>query len=171
MCVCVYLCMVALLSVNCRMSYLDMEAPCRLRGIMCLWFDFWFWCYIYCFVPSVLWCCWLGSRKGIWPVKNWVVRCWRGYLSGSRCRLAYTQLMPLPLTVSCFSKIQIGFTFLVPAHPGSTGKRAVKRVCVCVCALYILFACLYCMLPFFFTFSLVIFSFENKPVPFQGQMS
>ena len=42
------------------------------------------------------------------------------------------QLMPLPLTVSCFSKIQIGFTFLVPAHPGSHGKRAVKRVCVCV---------------------------------------
>ena len=41
------------------------------------------------------------------------------------------QLMPLPLTVSCFSKIQIGFTFLVPAHPGSPGKRAVKR-CVCV---------------------------------------
>jgi len=42
------------------------------------------------------------------------------------------QLMPLPLTVSCFSKIQIGFTFLVPAHPGSLGKRAVKRVCVCL---------------------------------------
>ena len=41
------------------------------------------------------------------------------------------QLMPLPLTVSCFSKIQIGFTFLVPAHPGSPGKRAVKQVCVC----------------------------------------
>jgi len=39
------------------------------------------------------------------------------------------QLMPLPLTVSCFSKIQIGFTFLVPAHPGSLGKRAVKRLC------------------------------------------
>ena len=43
------------------------------------------------------------------------------------------QLMPLPLTISCFSKIQIGFTFLVPAHPGSPGKRAVKGVCVCVC--------------------------------------
>jgi len=42
------------------------------------------------------------------------------------------QLMPLPLTVSCFSKIQIGFTFLVPAHPGSPGQRAVNRVCVCV---------------------------------------
>jgi len=39
------------------------------------------------------------------------------------------QLMPLPLTVSCFSKIQIGFTFLVPAHPGIPGQRAVKRVC------------------------------------------
>jgi len=38
------------------------------------------------------------------------------------------QLMPLPLTVSCFSKIQIGFSFLVPAHLGSPGKRAVKRV-------------------------------------------
>jgi len=41
------------------------------------------------------------------------------------------QLMPLPLTVSCFSKIQIGFTFLVPAHLGSPGQRAIKRVCVC----------------------------------------
>ena len=44
--------------------------------------------------------------------------------------LHMAQLMPLPLAVSCFSKIQIGFTFLVPAHPGSPGKRAVKRVCV-----------------------------------------
>ena len=45
--------------------------------------------------------------------------------------LHMAQLMPLPLTVSCFSKIHIGFTFLVLAHPGSPGKRAVKRVCVC----------------------------------------
>ena len=43
------------------------------------------------------------------------------------------QLMPLPLTVSCFSKIQIGVTFLVLAHPGRPGQRAVKRVCVFVC--------------------------------------
>ena len=42
------------------------------------------------------------------------------------------QLMPLPLTVSCFSKIQIGSAFLVLAHLGSPGQRAVKRVCVCV---------------------------------------
>ena len=47
--------------------------------------------------------------------------------------LHMAQLMPLPLTVSCFSKIQIGYTFLVPDHPGSPGKRAVKWVCVCVC--------------------------------------
>ena len=44
--------------------------------------------------------------------------------------LHMAQLMPLPLTVSCFSKIQIRFTFLVPAHPGSPGKRAVKLVYV-----------------------------------------
>ena len=43
--------------------------------------------------------------------------------------LHMAQLMPLPLTVSCLSKIQFGFTFLVPAYPGSPGKRAVKRVC------------------------------------------
>jgi len=49
--------------------------------------------------------------------------------------LHMAQLMPLPLTVSCFSKIQIGFTFLVPAHLGSPGQRAVKRGCVCVCVL------------------------------------
>ena len=47
--------------------------------------------------------------------------------------LHMVQLMPLPLTVSCFSKIQIGFAFLVLAYPGSPGKRVVKWVCVCVC--------------------------------------
>ena len=48
------------------------------------------------------------------------------------------QLMPLPPTVSCFSKIQICFTFLVLAHLGSPGKSAVKRVCVCSCSFYVL---------------------------------
>ena len=37
-------------------------------------------------ITSVLWRCWLGGKKGIRPVKNWVVGCWRGYLSGLRCR-------------------------------------------------------------------------------------
>jgi len=49
------------------------------------------------------------------------------------CIWPLAQLMLLPLTVTCFSKIQIGFIFLVPAHLGSPGQRAVKRVCVCVC--------------------------------------
>jgi len=44
--------------------------------------------------------------------------------------LHISQLMQLPLTVSCFSKIHIGFTFLVPAHLGSPEQRAVKWVCV-----------------------------------------
>ena len=91
--------------------------------------------YIYLFTTTtttVLRRCCLGSRKGIRPVKTewWgagVVICLeRG------ADLHTAQLMPLPLTVSCFSKIQIGFAFLVPAHLGSPGQRAVKRVCVLV---------------------------------------
>ena len=42
--------------------------------------------------------------------------------------LHMAQLIPLPLTVACFSKIQIGFSFLVLAHLGSPGQTAVKRV-------------------------------------------
>ena len=46
--------------------------------------------------------------------------------------LHMAQLMPLPLTVSCFNKIQIVFTFLVPAHLGSPGKKAIKWMFVCL---------------------------------------
>jgi len=50
------------------------------------------------------------------------------WLSGARYRLTYG---PADATAThCFNKIQIGFTFLVPAHTGSPGLRAVKRVCV-----------------------------------------
>ena len=49
--------------------------------------------------------------------------------------LHMAHLMSLPLTVSCFSKTQIGFTFLVPAHPGSPGQTAVIWMCVCVAGL------------------------------------
>ena len=81
-------------------------------------------------VPSVLWRCWLGGRKGIRPVKTewWgagMVICLE-----RDADLHMAQLIPLPLTVSCFSKIQIGFTFLVPAHLGSPGKGPLN-VCVC----------------------------------------
>ena len=53
--------------------------------------------------------------------------------------LHMAQLMPLPLTVTCFSKIQIGFAFLVPADPGSPGQRAVKRVCVYIVLVALVF--------------------------------
>jgi len=52
---------------------------------------------------------------------------------GADLHMAKLMPLPLPLTVSCFSKIQIGFTFLVLAHLGSPGKRAIKRVYVYVC--------------------------------------
>jgi len=55
--------------------------------------------------------------------------------------LPVAQLMPLPLTVSCSSKIKIGFTFLVPAHPGRPGQRAVKWVCACVYVLLAINTC------------------------------
>jgi len=75
----------------------------------------------------------VGWQDGHQACKNWVVGCWRGCLLERDADLYMAQLMPRPLTVSCFSKIQVGFTFLVPAHLGSPGKRAIKRVCVCVC--------------------------------------
>ena len=71
-----------------------------------------------------------GRASGLWKTE-WlgagVVICLE---RGADLHIA--QLMPLPLTVSCFSKIQIGYTFLVLDHPGSPGQRAFKRVCVCV---------------------------------------
>ena len=90
------------------------------------------------YLPSVLWRCWLGGRKGIWPVKNRMVGCWRGYLSGATSKLAYSpaaQMMPLPLTVSCFSKLKsklvlpfwYRLTWVVP-EKGPLKTRA--RVCV-----------------------------------------
>jgi len=60
--------------------FLLMLAGC-LRPVFELFFYF-------CAMPSVLWCYWLGGRKGICPVKNWVVGCWHGYLSRVRCRFA-----------------------------------------------------------------------------------
>ena len=64
----------------------------------------------------------LACKKTEWWGAGMVICMERG------ADLHMAQLMPLPLTVSCFSKIQIGFTFLVPAHLGSPRKRAVKRV-------------------------------------------
>ena len=99
--------------------------------------------------------------------------------------LHMAQLMPLPLTVSCVSEIQIGFTFLVPAHPGSPGQRAIKRVCVvrvcdlarmglgAVIQIHLLIVALYKMFAYLLKFSTYFFSclftillihfFENRP--------
>ena len=46
--------------------------------------------------------------------------------------LHMAQRIPLSLTVSCFSKIQIGFYLSGTGSPGCPGQRAIKRVCVCV---------------------------------------
>ena len=116
-------------------NYLNAKTPpqvCRLYKIPFIQNRYWQ-SYKTAKIPSVFWHCWLGGRKGIWPVKT-VVGCWCGFLH-------MAQLMPLALTVSCFSKILIGFTFLVPAHPGSHGQTAVKRVCVCVCVCACVRAC------------------------------
>jgi len=57
-----------------------------------------------------------ACKKTDWWGAGVVIRLERG------ADLRMVQLMPLPLTVSCFSKIQIGFTFMVPAHPGKKVK-------------------------------------------------
>jgi len=67
----------------------------------------------------------LACKKQEWWVAGVVVWLEQG------ADLHMAQLMPLPLTDSCFSKIQIGFTFLVLAHLGSPRKRAFKRTRVC----------------------------------------
>ena len=58
--------------------------------------------------------------------------------------LHMAQRISLPLTVSCFSKIQIGFTFLVPAHPGSPRQRAVEYVRVSALFIDHSLACYFC---------------------------
>ena len=70
----------------------------------------------------------VGRQEGHPACKNGVVRCWHGYLSGTRCRLAYGSA---DATASRFSKNQIGFIFLVMAHLGAPRQRTVKPVYVC----------------------------------------
>ena len=69
-----------------------------------------------------------GLQKTEWWGAGMVICLERG------AHLHMAQLMPLSLIVSCFSEIQIGFTFLVLAHPGNPGQRAIKWVCVCTLA-------------------------------------
>jgi len=81
----------------------------------------------YNFLPSVLWCCWLSRRKGIWPVKpKW----WDAGIVislGWGADLHMTQLMPLPLTISCCSKSTLVFPFWYRLTPGSPGQSPGDR--------------------------------------------
>ena len=91
-----------------------------------------------CKLPSVLWHCWLSVGKSIWPVKYWVMRCWRGYLSGARCRwfaCGPADATAIPI-ISCFIKIHVGITFLVPAYSVVLEKRLING-CLFVCKLSI----------------------------------
>jgi len=65
----------------------------------------------------------VGQQEGHPACKNWVVGCWCGYVSGSRCRFAYGWADAIAIHYLLLQKIQIGFTFLVPAHPGSPGQN------------------------------------------------
>ena len=108
-------------TVECQLQYTVCTDICKFSVFSCIFLQH---C-LQCFDTAG----WRG-RKGIRPVKTewWgagVVICLERDADSHMA-----QLMPLPLTVSCFSKIQMVFTFLVLAHPGSPGKRAVKRVCV-----------------------------------------
>jgi len=75
---------------------------------------------IYTSGASVLWRCWLGGRKGIRPIKNWVLECWHGYLSATRCRLAYG---PADATATHCLLLQSNPDWVLPFW---------HRVCVCV---------------------------------------
>ena len=93
-------------------------------------------------LPSVLWRCWLGGRKGTRAVKNWVVGCWHGYLFGVRCRVVYHRADAMPLTVTCFSKIQIGFNFWYwPTWV--VLEKGPLNVCVCACVRACVRACVH----------------------------
>jgi len=80
---------------------------------------------------SVLCRCRWGDRKGIRPVKNWVVGCWRGYLSELDADLRMAKLIPLPFTVSFSSKSRLVILFWYQLTLVILDKvqRAIKRVC------------------------------------------
>jgi len=91
-------------------------------------------CFCSLLVTSVLLRRWLGGRQDIRPVKNWVVGCWHGYLPGVRCRFAYGPADTTATHCVLLQEFQIGFgfTFLVPAHPGSPGQNPYSRKTVVV---------------------------------------
>ena len=114
----------------CLLSY---RAPCQLLETL-FWLAFSFVLAFTSSSPSVLWRCWLGGRKGIRPVKKLSggVLAWLSVWSELQ-----TSIWPSWCHCHWLLKNQIGFTFLVPAHPGSHGKRAAKWVCVVLASIEI----------------------------------
>ena len=86
-------------------------------------------CLLLCLLLLCLWC--FGQQEWHLACKNWgagmVICVERG------ADLHRAQLMPLPLTVSCFSKIQIDFTFQMSAHPDKGSLSRCVWMCVCMC--------------------------------------
>ena len=155
--------------------YLHLCATCRLRGIKCPWFDFWFRCYIYC-LPSVLWCCWLGGRKGIWPIKTE----WWG--AGVVSVWSEVQTCIWPSWCHCHSlslasgKSRLVLTFWYRLTRVVLDKGPLNGcMYICICCLLVYIVC-FPTYPLFFTFPylsppLVIFSFENRPALVLDRMS
>ena len=101
-----------------------------------------FYCALYVYCAFSAWTRLVGRQEGHLACKKLSdgVLAWLFICLERGADLHMAQLMPLPLTVSCFSKIQIGFTFLIPAYPDSPGKGPLNG-CVCVCAI----SCKKCM--------------------------
>jgi len=95
----------------------------------------------FCAGVKVPWCCWLGSRKSIRPVKSWVVGCWCGYVSVPRCRFAYGPADATPTHYFLLQLIQVGFSFMVLPFwcqlprvvPDKIQECHKTVVCVCMC--------------------------------------
>jgi len=86
----------------------------------------------------------VGWQEGHLACKKLSGGGWCGYLSGVRCRFAYGPADATATHCLCFSKFQIGFTFLIPAHPVNPGKspegcKTGVCVCACVCVAVFLF--------------------------------
>jgi len=91
-----YVCLCACLHICQRAISKSLPIFCTLLMAVAQFFEFPVLCQeyvtqksLYSYWLSRLWCCCLGGRKGIRPVKNWVMGCWRRYPSGASCRLAY----------------------------------------------------------------------------------
>ena len=86
------------------------------------------------YVPSVLWRCWLGGRKGIRPVKKLSggVLAWLSVWSKVQTCIwpSWCHCHSLSLA-SVKSRLVLSFWYWLT--PGSPGQRAVKRVCMRLC--------------------------------------